>query len=179
MGRKKVIDRDHVLDIAEQIVASKGASRLTIDAVAQAAGITKGGVQSCFSSKEAMIEAMLRRWSEGYDAAFAREVANTDDPLDRVRGHVDVTRKMEDGANARAASLLSLLLQSPEHLAWLRTWYRERIGGLDAATSEGRNARMAFLAIEGAFFLRFFGLMDLDQQWDSIGEDIARLSGAK
>ena len=42
MGRPRSIDRDKVLDIAERIVREEGATALTFDAVARAAGITKG-----------------------------------------------------------------------------------------------------------------------------------------
>lgn len=57
MGRQRSIDRDKVLDIAEEIVATQGAAGLTIDAVAKAMGISKGGVQYCFGSKDALIDA--------------------------------------------------------------------------------------------------------------------------
>lgn len=43
MGRQRSIDRDKVLDTAEEIVATRGAAGLTIDAVAKAMGISKGG----------------------------------------------------------------------------------------------------------------------------------------
>ncbi len=52
MGRKRTIDRDWVLTVAERIVGERGASALTIDAVANAAGITKGGVQSSFGTRK-------------------------------------------------------------------------------------------------------------------------------
>lgn len=48
-GRPRTIDRDKVLDAAEAIVSRVGASGLTFEAVARAAGITKGGVQSHIS----------------------------------------------------------------------------------------------------------------------------------
>lgn len=42
MGKTRTIDRDHVLDMAEQIVGEQGAAALSIDALAKAAGISKG-----------------------------------------------------------------------------------------------------------------------------------------
>ena len=51
-GRPRTIDRDKVLDAAEDIVMAQGASGLTFDALAKAAGITKGGLQYCFGTKE-------------------------------------------------------------------------------------------------------------------------------
>lgn len=43
MGRRKTIDREVLLDAAEHIVTTHGAAALTIDALAKAVGITKGG----------------------------------------------------------------------------------------------------------------------------------------
>src|SRR5690606_31627342 len=54
-GRPRTIDRDKVLDAAEAVVMRAGAAGLTIDAVAREAGITKGGVQYAFGSKENLI----------------------------------------------------------------------------------------------------------------------------
>ncbi len=42
IGRPRSIDRDHVLDMAEKLVAEGGLVALTMDAVAQASGVTKG-----------------------------------------------------------------------------------------------------------------------------------------
>ena len=42
--------------------------------------------------------------------------------------------------------------------------------------AEDRSARLAFLATEGAFMLRFFGLLEMDDaQWRGIFEDIEGL----
>jgi AcrR family transcriptional regulator len=70
MGRQRSIDRDKVLDVAEEIVATQGAAGLTIDSVARAMGISKGGVQYCFGSKDAMIDAMFDRWGKAYERVF-------------------------------------------------------------------------------------------------------------
>lgn len=63
MGRQRIIDREKVLEAAEEIVINQGATALTIDAVAKAMGISKGGVQYCFGNKDALIDAMFERWA--------------------------------------------------------------------------------------------------------------------
>ncbi len=55
-------------------------------------------------------------------------------------------------------------------------WIRDRLEGLDRSAPEGRRARLAFLAVEGAFMLRYFRLMDIDQEeWDSMLDDVRAL----
>lgn len=175
MGRKRTVDREQLLDAAETIIESSGAAGLTIDAVAKAVGISKGGVQYCFGNKDALVDALFARWGASYDKLFAQTMADSTDPVDAVRAHVAATRRVDE-ASAKSASLLAALAQTPEHLASTRLWYRERIAKLDASTPQGRRARLAFLATEGAFMLRFFGFMDIDEaEWESMFEDLQQL----
>jgi AcrR family transcriptional regulator len=174
MGRPRTIDRDRVLDVADLIVGRDGAAALTIEAVASAAGISKGGVQSCFGSKEALVAAMLRRWMDAYDRQIEARVGAAAEPTARVAAHVDLTRSEDDWLQARAAGLLAVLLQRPEHLGATRDWYRRLAQGLDGPGN--RQARLALLATEGAFFLRFFDLLPMTRaEWEAIFADIATL----
>ncbi|MCC4610009.1 TetR/AcrR family transcriptional regulator [Xanthomonas campestris] len=162
MGRKKTIDRDKVLDAAEAIIASRGGSGLTMDAVAQAAGITKGGVQSCFGTKEALIEAMLMRWGAMYQHDFDRHMIDALGPEQALNAHIAATADADDASNAKAAALIAGLLQSPDHLKWVQGWYVDRFQLI--ARQEGPAgvaARTAFFATEGLFFLKYFGLMQI------------------
>lgn len=173
MSRPKSIDRDGVLDAAESIVVTGGAAGLTIDAVAKAVGVTKGGVQSCFGNKENLIAAMLARWGDQYDAAQA-DTARTNPDATAVQRHIKVTAAADD-LNKKAASLLAALLQSKDQMAWVRSWYAGHLNRIETSTDEGRRARLAFLACEGAFMLRQFGLLEMSEaQWADIFRDIER-----
>lgn len=177
MGRKRTIDREVLLDVAEGIVNRQGAAALTIDAVAKAAGITKGGVQYSFGTKDELINAMFERWGRGYTEQFQRIAGDNPDPLTAVRAHVEATRGSDSGSHAKAASLLAALLQTPEHLQSTQAWYRERLAGLDTSTEEGRRARVAFFAAEGIFALRFFRLMEIgEEEWMDVMSDIAAMA---
>ena len=149
MGRQRTIDREKLLEAIFDIVMEQGAAALTIDTVAKKMGISKGGVQYCFNSKEAMIDAMFEHWEVGYEARFNQVVANDNSANNRVRAH------------------------TPEYLQSTKAWYQQRLAGVDTTTVEGKRARLAFLATEGAFLLRYFGLMDIDDnEWEEIFSDI-------
>lgn len=176
MGRQQTIDRDKVLDAAESIIASAGVAALTIDAVAKAMGITKGGVQYCFGSKDAMIDALFVRWEQAYQTVFDSIAGEHPDPVTIIRAHMEATRHPDEVSSAKAASLMAGLARTPEHLAGTRDWYRKRIEQLDLRTPAGRQARLAFLATEGAFILRFFGFMPVEpQEWEDMFNDIQTL----
>ncbi|MDX7986144.1 TetR/AcrR family transcriptional regulator [Xenorhabdus sp. 12] len=180
MGRRKTIDREVLLDAAEQIVTTQGAAALTIDAVAKAVGITKGGVQYNFGTKDALIDAMFERWGESYDQQFQKIAGENPNPLTAMHAHVEATRQSDAASTAKAAGLMAALLQTPERLKSTKAWYQERMAGLDMATVEGRQARLAFLATEGAFILRFFGLMEMNEdEWEGIFDDISTLMPSK
>ncbi|RYM73889.1 TetR/AcrR family transcriptional regulator [Serratia liquefaciens] len=173
MGRQRSIDRDKVLDVAEEIVATQGAAGLTIDSVARAMGISKGGVQYCFGSKDAMIDAMFDRWGKAYERVFDEIAGENPTATTSVQAHLQATRSSDQASSAKAAGLMATLIQTPEHLDSTREWYRSRIAGLDLTTEEGKRARLAFLATEGAFMLRYFGLMEIDPaEWDAMFADM-------
>ncbi|MEQ4693853.1 TetR/AcrR family transcriptional regulator [Providencia manganoxydans] len=178
MGRQRTIDRDKVLDAAEDIVIKQGAAALTIDAVAKSMGISKGGVQYCFGNKEALIDAMFDRWSYSYDQIFNHEIEKDDSPENRINAHRLATYEHDKTAIAKGAALMASLLQTPEYLESTRTWYRDRLRNLDTSTEQGKRARLMFLATEGAFILRYFGLMDIDDnEWQEMFRDMSRFLG--
>lgn len=175
MSRPRSIDRDSVLEVAESIVVQQGAGELTFDAVAKGAGITKGGVQSCFGTKEGLITAMLERWNDAYESEKAALMSQPGcEALTPIEQHVRVTATAHS-LNARSASLLAALLQSKEQVSGIREWYGAQLAQIDTATDDGRRARLAFLATEGAFMLRYLGLADIDDAgWHEIFDDIGR-----
>lgn len=168
MGRKQTINRETVLDAAENVVSEHGAAGLTIDAVAKAAGITKGGVQSCVGNKESMVEAMLARWGARYDLHVAALKGFSDSPVDALKAHLEATHRNKDNSSSRSAVLLSALLQSPDNLGWVRNWYSQRRQELMNDMDDRDDIRrIAFLATEGLFFLKHFKLMELpSDEWE-------------
>lgn len=173
MGRPQNIDRNAVLDAAESIVLERGAAELTIDAVAQAVGITKGGVQYCFGTKAGLIEAMLERWCREFQAEIDELTSPVSDPIAAIGGYIEATANINKLTHARAAGMMAVLLQSPEHMEGVRRWYREHLQPLDLSTPAGKKARIAFMAMEGAFLLRTFGFMQMaDAEWHALFGEI-------
>lgn len=180
MGRPPTIDRDKVLDLAEGLLLNGGTGALTIDAVAKAAGVSKGGIQSRFGTKDELIGAMIERWGREYDAQVTAAVGPDPTPVNAVRGHVQATMDMDAESYARAAGMMAALIEARVHVAKLRTWYEERFGGLDRRSAEARRARMALLATEGAFILRAYGFMEFSKEdWADVQEDLRALLDGK
>lgn len=175
-GRPRSIDRDHVLDMAEKIVTEGGIVALTMDAVAQASGVTKGGVQYCFGNKDGLLKAMIERWGDRFDDQVTARKQNKNDAISHIAAHIGITRQSKAEDDSRFAAMMASLIPNTEYLNETRTWYRKQWDGLDVSTPEGRKARLAFIANEGAFLLRSFNFFELTQEeWQSIFNDIEGL----
>lgn len=176
MGRRQSIDRDSVLDAAERVVARDGALALTLDAVATEAGVSKGGVQYCYNTKDALIEAMVDRVMTSYDDSVKRYLAtHPGEPSARVLAHVEATRAEDVASGARSSALLASLVRAPDYQRAIKQGYREIFDGVDAGSNaeSGASARdralIAMLAAEGAFLLRGLGLHDIgEQEWERV-----------
>lgn len=176
MGRPPTIDRDKVLDLAEDILLKAGTGALTIDAVAKAAGVSKGGIQSRFGTKDELIGAMIERWGREYDAQITAAIGPNPTAVEVVEGHVELTMAMDAAEYARAAGIMAALIEAKHHRAECRAWYAERFGSLDLQSREERRAKMALLATEGAFILRAFGLMEFsDDEWSGVQDGLRAL----
>lgn len=172
MGKSKSIDRDKLLDVVENIISTKGTSALTVEAVAQAMNISKGGVQSCFKSKQAMLQATAERWEKNYNEIVDQRLEGSNDCIEKIRQHILITATEED-LLARAACHLCALMESNELREWLKDWHTKKIASIQGTSEDERRARIAYLATEGAFFIKYLGLADLDKsQWQSIFSDI-------
>ena len=60
-GRRRRDSRETILQAAEEIVARRGPACLTLETAANQANVSKGGLFYHFRSKEALLEAMIRR----------------------------------------------------------------------------------------------------------------------
>ncbi len=59
--------RDRLLDSAEAVLGERGTQGLTLAAVAERAGVSKGGLLYHYASKDALITAMIERLIAGFD----------------------------------------------------------------------------------------------------------------
>lgn len=179
MARPRTINREHLLDLAEVVVAESGAIGLSFGALAVASGLPKASIQSAFGTREALIEAMLDRWMAQEQRRFERVAGPAPRAPDRIRAHVQTTAEESDVSMRRMATLLAAMVGSAPQVERAIAWYASRVGDLGATTDEARRLRTAFLATEGAFFLRYLiGYAMSDETWRQIFDDIQEMARA-
>lgn len=169
MGRKPTITRERLLELAEEIVRNEGPKALTVEALAMSAGLSKGGIQYSFRSKDELIRALIERWTIQFDEVLQLKSASTSGEL--VDRYIKAIRVSHQATDAKMAGLLLIYLQNTENMDETRQWYRAILARLDGDTAPARAARVAFLAVEGLFLLRIIG-MDDAERWDALLEDV-------
>ena len=151
MGRKRIVDRDAVLDAAEAVVARDGAARLTLDAVAEQAGIGKATVLYDFKTKAALIDAVVERAvarDNAFNTAMSQGLEGQGDAV--IRGRIlAAATPLPDDFRAVALNLCAALAQDASLRGHIQENQRSVIAGLTADAASPRGALLAYLALEG------------------------------
>jgi AcrR family transcriptional regulator len=153
--------RDTILEAANRIVVRDGASKLTLDAVAREAGISKGGLLYHFGSRNALILGMI-------EADVARVQARLDhltdgSPGSWTRAYIQDTINVAMPTDLELnTSFIAALAENPELIEPFRTasheWQqRTENDGIDPVT-----ATIIRLAVDGMYFSELFDLAPPD-----------------
>jgi AcrR family transcriptional regulator len=173
MIRPRTIDRDLLLAVAEDIAGTLGIASVTFGEVASAAGVPKASVQSAFRTRENLLEAMLVRWVDQEHSRFADLAGASPTTAQAVAAHVKSTRNESAEAMQRMASLVAALKETNAGLSQIDPWYRSRGLVLEASCPDEVELRTAFLAAEGAFFVRYLvGLGFSEAAWNSTFDEL-------
>jgi AcrR family transcriptional regulator len=115
--RDPVRTRRAVLEAAARLVAERG-SGVCLDLVAQAAGVSKGGLLHHFRSREALFAGLVEEWLSRFDAAVERHVEPDDQQPGRltrayIRANFDIDATDLDEKLWRNPAILSVLMTMP------------------------------------------------------------------
>ncbi|MEJ8547631.1 TetR/AcrR family transcriptional regulator [Brevibacillus borstelensis] len=109
--------RVHILEAATRVILSEGAAQLTLDAVAKEAQVSKGGLLYHFSTKEALIEAIVIYAKEQIEKQFQAIYDEDDDPRGRwTRTYLKLTCDDRTNNNELYSALFSGVLENRELL---------------------------------------------------------------
>src|SRR5690349_5469815 len=116
MSRPRVIETDTILDAAEAVVVRDGAAKLTLDAVAREAGISKASVIYDYGSKLALIKAVVERRANEERKRLQMAVHCMGPRKDAlILGHISLAESaMPDELQAAGVSLCAALSQDAE-----------------------------------------------------------------
>jgi AcrR family transcriptional regulator len=124
---RRASSRQKLLDAASDIVAARGVQELTIEGVAAAAGVTKGGLIYHFKTKDDLLGALVERIAEQLDQRFRERASmqgNTRAALMAVL--IEETFGMADDEKRLLSNLLAAASSYPHLLAPVQALF-ERI----------------------------------------------------
>ena len=139
--------KDRLLDAAGAVVMREGAQALTLDAVAEEAEVSKGGLLYHFKSKRDLVEGMVERWLE----EFGREMSEADP--DFVRGYI---RASAPAGNE--LGMLAALVADPSLLVAVRKQYGIWQDRVERESRDPVDATVARLAADGLWLAELFGM---------------------
>jgi len=162
LTRKKEIDRDRVLDAAEAVILESGGRNFTLDAVAERAGISKGGLVYSFATKDKLVYTALEREVARFQEAVGRRlVGRSTGPVELVLAHIEEALEEDDASTQMAAFLVTALVHAPDTLEPVRRYYRALLDPLRSECGGVHEVRHALLAVEGVFLLRGLGFVEV------------------
>lgn len=151
MGRKRTIDQEEILNAAEFVVARGGAARLTLEAVAERAGVSKASVIYDFKSKQALIEAVIRRAvrnDNAFNEGVTEGLGNITSSV--IRGRiVAASEPFPDEFRAVALNLCAALAQDAQLRTAIQINQVAVIDRIMKTSANPRGALLAYLALEG------------------------------
>ena len=153
--------REPLLRAAAKVVAERGYSALTLDAVGAATGVSKGGVLYHFPTKEALVAALLEELTTGFDAD--QTAAHAADPIDpgawtRAYLTASIGPPQDESTQAAAVALLAAVGYDPTLLEPLQARYSDWVKRLDDDGLPGVDAHVVRLAADGLWAADLFNL---------------------
>jgi AcrR family transcriptional regulator len=165
VGRKTRIKYDDLLDAAEHVVSENGAGNLTLDAVAQRAKVSKGGLLYNYSSKDDLIRAMLDRMLKELDEATNTALASeSSEPSRFARALVRGSLGNATRPTPQRSALLAAIANNPKLIEGQSQSYRASIDRMVAEGLDFEKAALVALATDGLWLLELIGVTPFNPQ---------------
>lgn len=143
--------RNDLLDCAAKIAAEQGLANLTLDAVAKAAGVTKGGLFHHFSNKKVLVDAMFENMLSQLDQQIDAYIDNDTTQYGRfTRAYVEMVfaEGIPDPSDPWASWCMSTMSEPDLQKMWAE-WLNKRLE-LHSATDNSPMLQIVRLAADGA-----------------------------
>jgi len=163
--------RQALLEAALQVIRSSEVAQLTLERVAQEAGVSKGGLLYHFPTKEALLQGLLAHFvalmgakldaytGEGGAGAFAR-------------AYIRATLEPQDDISHLTSAILAVMAHQPSLLQPLRAQFERWQARAEADGLPQGAGTLVRLAMDGLWFADLFDLAPPDP---ALRERVSRL----
>jgi len=163
--------RATIIQAALTIISRDGPGRLTLDAIAREAGISKGGLTHQFRNKEAVLRALLEESTSRFNK-FAEDYLmqhGADSPEAHLATQIEVSREALKQPQSVAFAILGAMGEDPSLLAISRDLDAKRIEHIKAEAADPELAVLRWAAARGLLLTSLFGLCPVsDEERDKL-----------
>lgn len=145
--------RERILVAAAEVARNAGPGSLSLDAIAQRAGVSKGGLLYNFPTKAKLLQGLVERHIEDMEAALD-EASKRGEPL--LPAYLRLVECSSADGQAPAAWIFSAIAEDPEFLEPINQFRRRLFARLRAEVSDVGDLLVAFMAMEGLHCLKLF-----------------------
>jgi AcrR family transcriptional regulator len=159
-GRRRRDSRETILQAAEEIVARRGPAYLTLETAANEAKVSKGGLFYHFRSKEALLEAMIRRSMQLLESERT-EVAEslTGERNGKMKASIIGTLRHLEGQRPVLTAVVAALANDPKLVEPMRESFQNEFQGLCKELSlRMEDVAVLFLASQGLLLMELLNL---------------------
>lgn len=151
-----------LLEAAAQVVKEKGASQLTLEAVAKQAQVSKGGLLYHFPNKSALLAAMITHLNDNFERAIEEQVSKNQASL--LEAYVAMSFDPEHSQIAESAGMLAAVANDMSLLEPLAERYKFLQKKLEESTLDPNLATIIWLAADGLWFTELFNISPLTEK---------------
>jgi AcrR family transcriptional regulator len=160
--------RKLVMDAALAILVRDGPARLTLDAIAREAGISKGGLMHQFRTKSSVIKALLEKQIEYFEqfsqAYIAEHGATSAEP--QLASQIAVARDavIHPQQPSVVFAILGMLGEEPEMMKVFQDIDCKRSDAIQAEATDPDMAMLRWFAAQGMHLSSIFGIGDISDE---------------
>lgn len=151
--------RRALLDQAAQLAADRGLAAVTVQAVSDAAGVTKGGFLHHFASKQALIDVVFKDMLTSLDTDIERHIAADSHAYGSfTRAYLATVLTIPAQCQGTPGTVLTLSMLADPHLrvAWA-TWIEQRLEQHHATDADAELTQIR-LAADGIWLADLTGI---------------------
>ena len=152
-----------LLEAAALVVKEKGASQLTLEAVAKQANVSKGGLLYHYPNKQALLKAMILHLDENFERAIAKQIEESEGKMTWLEAYVAMSFDPQHSQIAESAGMLVAIANDLSLLEPLAERYQLLQEQLEASNIDSDLANIIRLAADGLWFTELFQISPLTE----------------
>lgn len=155
---KRKSARDRILEAAAEVARTQGAGHMSLESVAEKAGISKGGLLYHFPSKAALMRGSVEYFVAEFEKRL--DAATVEGKSTELTAFLDFTLEECTEPKHGAAGVLAAMAEDPDFLQPVKAFQRRVLDRLLATSTDPGRTLLVYLALEG---LRSLHLFDMNQ----------------